>query len=215
MAYRVKVWDLPTRLFHWGLVSLFGLLWWSADSGELILHARFGEALLVLLVFRLLWGVAGSQTARFGSFVRGPAAIVAYLRGQSPTEPGHNPLGALMVLTLLAAVLVQLLLGLFAADVDGYTFDGPLAHLLDGNLAEQVSEWHGAWFNLLLLLASVHVLAIVGYRVLRKENLVKAMVTGHKESDDPIAAPSFVSPWRAALLLLAAGALVFGGLAVL
>ncbi|MFC3531315.1 cytochrome b/b6 domain-containing protein [Vogesella facilis] len=213
MNYRVKVWDLPTRLFHWLLVALFGLMWWSAESGLLLWHTRAGVALLVLVLFRLLWGVLGSQTARFSQFVRGPAAILRYLRGEHDGV-GHNPLGALMVLALLAALLVQLGLGLFAVDQDSYTFDGPLAKLLDSELAEQVSEWHAAWFNVLLGLVCVHLLAIIGYRVLRRENLVKPMLTGHKEVAQPVAQPAFASPWLALLLLAVVAAVVLGGLAL-
>lgn len=213
MSYRVKVWDLPTRLFHWSLVALFGLMWWSAENGQLLWHTRAGVALLVLVLFRLLWGVLGSQTARFGSFVRGPAAIRRYLRGEHDGI-GHNPLGALMVIALLAALLVQLGLGLFAVDVDSYTFDGPLAKLLDSELAEQISEWHEAWFDVLLVLVGVHLLAIIGYRVLRRENLVKPMLIGHKEVAKPMSQPVFASPWLAMLLLIAVAGAVLGGLAL-
>ncbi|WP_174874100.1 cytochrome b/b6 domain-containing protein [Vogesella oryzae] len=211
MNYRVKVWDLPTRLFHWSLVILFGVMWWSAESGQLQWHIRSGVTLLVLALFRLLWGVLGSQTSRFGSFVRGPAAIRAYLRGEHDGL-GHNPLGALMVLAMLAALLLQLGLGLFAADVDSYTFDGPLAKLLDGGLAEQVTEWHGLWFNVLLGLVGVHVTAIIVYRVLHRENLVKPMLVGHKKVATPVAEPRFASSWFAVLLLFAVAGLVLGGL---
>lgn len=214
MRDQVKVWDAPTRLFHWLLVALFGAMWWSGEQGQLMLHTRLGIGLLVLLLFRLLWGLWGSETSRFTSFVRGPAAIAAYLRGEQQTHAGHNPLGALMVLAMLAALLLQLCLGLFAVDTDSYLYDGPLARLLDGELAELISDWHGAWFNVLLLLVVVHVLAIVAYRFLRGENLVLPMLTGNKPRVTGMRVPVLRSPWLALLLLMLAGGLVLGGLSL-
>lgn len=214
MQDQVKVWDVPTRLFHWLLVVLFGAMWWSGEQGELMLHTRLGAGLLVLVVFRVLWGLWGSETARFGNFVRGPAVIAAYLRGEPQAYAGHNPLGALMVLAMLAALLLQLGLGLFALDTDSYLYDGPLAKLLDSELAEQISNWHGAWFNVLLLLVVVHVLAIAAYRFLRGENLVRAMLTGSKLRTTGIRVPVMRSAWLALLLLAVAAALVLGGLSL-
>lgn len=211
---QVKVWDVPTRLFHWLLVALFGAMWWSGEQGQLMLHTRLGIGLLVLVLFRVLWGLWGSETARFASFVRGPAAIAAYLRGEHHAHAGHNPLGALMVLALLAALLLQLCLGLFAVDTDSYLYDGPLARLLDGELAELISDWHGAWFNVLLLLVAVHVLAIVAYRFLRGENLVLPMLTGNKPRATGMQVPVLRSPWLALLLLVLAAVLVLGSLAL-
>ena len=104
MQYRIKLWDAPTRLFHWSLVLLFGVMWWSGETGgdALRLHLLAGYGIAGLLLFRLLWGVLGSDTARFARFVRGPGAMLAYLCGSLPEHriPGHNPLGALMVLAL-------------------------------------------------------------------------------------------------------------------
>jgi len=141
MSNKVKVWDVPTRLFHWTLLAMFAGMWASAENGQLQIHTKLGVAMLVLVVFRLLWGVVGSQTARFSDFFK-PCQVKAYLRGEvsENQQPGHNPLGGLMVVALLGALLVQLGLGLFAADVDSYTFDGPLAKLIDSGLAEQVTD---------------------------------------------------------------------------
>lgn len=182
MQYRIKLWDTPTRLFHWSLVLLFGVMWWSGETGgdALRLHLLAGYGIAGLLLFRLLWGVLGSDTARFARFVRGPGAMLAYLRGSLPEHriPGHNPLGALMVLALLGLLGFQVGSGLFATDVDSFLWDGPLARRIDSDLSEQITNWHKASFNLLLLAVGLHVLAIVFYRLVKRRNLVSAMLTG-------------------------------------
>ena len=135
MKMRVFVWDLPTRLFHWTLVLTFAGLWYSGTQGGEMLqyHIWLGYGMATLLLFRLIWGVLGSQTARFVQFVRGPASMLDYARGQLPEEkiPGHNPMGGMMVMLLLALLIAQVLTGLFAADIDSYAYDGPLVHLVD------------------------------------------------------------------------------------
>src|SRR5690349_24353754 len=108
MSERVRVWDLPTRLVHWLLVLLVPFSWWTAESGRLEWHRWSGYGLLGLVLFRVYWGFFGSSTARFSRFVRGPRAIVAYLRGRLPASVGHNPLGALSVLALLGLLIAQI-----------------------------------------------------------------------------------------------------------
>ena len=214
MANKVKVWDIPTRLFHWTLLAMFVGMWASAENGQLQIHTKLGVAMLVLVVFRVLWGLVGSQTARFADFIK-PGLIKPYLRGEvsENQQPGHNPLGGLMVVALIGALLVQLGLGLFSADVDSYTFDGPLAKLIGGK-AEQVTEWHEAWFNVLLLLAGVHVLAVVAYRKLKNINLLTPMFTGDKTLEGQVKPLRFAPGWLAVLVLVLAAALVVGGLAL-
>lgn len=214
MGNKVKVWDVPTRLFHWTLLAMFVGMWLSAENGQLLIHTRLGVAMLVLVVFRVLWGFVGSQSARFSDFFK-PCQVKAYLRGEvsENQQPGHNPLGGLMVVALLGALLVQLGLGLFAADVDSYTFDGPLAKLI-GSQAEQVTEWHEAWFNVLLLLAGVHVLAIAAYRKLKNVNLVPPMITGSKTLEGEVKPLRFAPGWLALVVLAVAAAVVVGGLSL-
>jgi cytochrome b len=226
----VTVWDLPTRLFHWTLVALVLALWYSGDEGGLSIagplpwggstylgnmdiHALLGEAVLTLVVFRLLWGLAGSSTARFSQFVRGPAAVGAYLkavaRGETPLFAGHNPAGALMILALLAVLATQAGLGLFAND-DSF-FDGPLSHLVGKETSDRLTGLHGAVFNLLLLLIALHVAAALYYLV-RGENLVRPLVTGRKPAADlPPGAPTprLASAWRALVLLVLSGTAVW------
>ena len=124
------IWDLPTRLFHWLLVALIAFSWWSAEYGETDLHIWSGTAVLSLLIFRVLWGLFGSSTARFSSFLRGPKAVIGYVKGAADwNRAGHSPLGGLSVLALLGLTGIQVVLGLFAADEDGF-YEGPLAHFV-------------------------------------------------------------------------------------
>jgi cytochrome b len=123
---RVPVWDVPTRLIHWLIVALVAASWWTGENGHMDWHRYSGYGLLGLVVFRVYWGIAGASTARFRQFVRGPRVIASYLRGRWETLPGHNPLGAISAVVLLALLLAQIVLGLFAVDVDGIE-SGPLS----------------------------------------------------------------------------------------
>ena len=128
---RVRIWDLPVRLTHWAIAALFAFQWWSGKTGRLDWHFLAGYTVIGLLVFRLLWGVMGSSTARFAGFVRGPVAVARYvrklfMRGDGRFHVGHNPLGGWSVVLMLALLLVQTGLGLFAIDVDGDE-GGPLS----------------------------------------------------------------------------------------
>jgi len=174
---RAYVWDLPTRLFHWLLVACVLAAFVTAKIGgaTMVWHGRLGLAILGLLVFRLVWGFAGSTYARFARFVRGPAAIRAYLKGEWHGQ-GHNPLGALSVLALLGAFLLQAATGLFAND--DIAFEGYLQPLVGSELSSRITGIHRLLEKALLLLVALHVGAIVFYARVRKHNLVKPMLTG-------------------------------------
>jgi cytochrome b len=189
----VRIWDRPTRLVHWLLVVLIAISWWSAENDALEWHFRSGYAVLGLLVFRLIWGVIGSSTARFSSFVRGPGAILDYLRGRSEYRLGHNPIGALSVMALLGLLALQVGLGLFAGDEDGL-HSGPFAHLIDLGLSEEITDLHELNFNILLVLVALHVGAILFYFFVKRDNLVKPMIVGTRE------APRGLEPMRPAAL---------------
>jgi cytochrome b len=146
-------------------------------------HYRSGLVVTGLLVFRILWGFVGSDTARFGQFLRGPVAIRAYLRGQLPQRPGHNPLGGWSVLALLLVLVTQVTTGLFSVDVDGME-SGPLSYLLDFDQGRIAAEIHEVSFNLLLALVALHLLAIAYHLVFKRHNLTRAMVTGYQAFDD-------------------------------
>lgn len=176
MSRMIKVWDVPTRLFHWTMVPVFAGLWFTAEQGGdwMEWHLRLGMLMLVLVLFRVLWGLCGSQTARFGNFLAGPARIRAYLAGQLPVtaQPGHNPLGGWMVLALLANLSLL-----------GFT----------GWLQTTDMFWGYAWLAYLhkylgwalLALVALHVGGMLWTSWAHRENLARAMVTGGKAPPGP------------------------------
>ena len=171
------VWDLPVRLFHWSIVAFLGLSWWSAENNFDRVHFWSGYALLFLLVFRILWGFAGSSTARFANFVRGPAAVSGYLRHGRQSQAGHSPIGALSVLAMLLALIVQIATGLIQLDDEDF-IEGPLAGLVGYGTAVLAHDVHEASFNILLGLVALHLLAIGYYYLVRGRSLIRPMVTG-------------------------------------
>ncbi len=203
---RVRVWDLPTRLAHWAIVTLFALCWWSAESGHMRWHLLSGYALLGVVWFRIAWGFCGSETSRFRNFVRGPRATAHYvrklLRGErdgAAAPLGHNPLGALSILAMLTLLVLQTSFGMFAVDIDGYA-SGPLSRWVSFHTGRVFAHLHAFNFNLLLVLVALHLSAITYYRVVRKERLVPAMIHGRKDSRSMLPAPYFAPWWQAALL---------------
>jgi cytochrome b len=189
----VRVWDLPTRTFHWTLatcvVASIGSAWVGGNA--MAWHFRLGYAVFTLLAFRILWGWVGGHWSRFANFVHGPATIARYLRGRSRVhehhEVGHNPLGALSVLALLAALAAQVGTGLFADDEIANT--GPLVRVVSGATSLALTKWHrnvGQW--LIIALVVLHVAAILYYLVVKKRNLVAPMLSGDKRLAAPVAA---------------------------
>ena len=201
---KVPVWDLATRLFHWLLVALIGFSWWSAENDEIDLHIWSGLAIMSLLIFRLLWGLFGSSTARFATFVHGPRAILAYARDMKGWRPiGHSPLGALSVLALLGILVVQVGLGLFAVDNDGLN-EGPLAYLIGTDAAEDVADLHEDLFELIKILVGLHIAAILFYRLALGKRLVGAMITGKGPAEAGVEPMRPGRWWVAFLCLIAA-----------
>jgi cytochrome b len=184
---RVRVWDLPTRLVHWLLVAGVALSWWTGETGRLEWHRWSGYGLLGLVAFRIYWGFFGSSTARFRQFLRGPRTVVGYLRGAWTPAPGHNPLGALSVLALLALLVAQIVLGLFAVDVDGIE-SGPLSLYVSFDAGRSAAKWHGAIFDALLWVIALHIAAIAYYVFVKKQNLGAAMLHGEREYPRPLPA---------------------------
>ena len=186
----VRVWDLPTRLFHWLLALLVAasLATGKFDSllgaGTLEWHRRFGLAILALLLFRLAWGFAGGTHARFASFLRGPRAVLAYAkslaRGGPATEPaGHNPLGGWSVAAMLAALATQAATGLFLVQED-YFFEGPLAKHVSRAVSDRLNAIHEANLWVIATLLLLHVAAIAFHAIVKRHGLVGAMLTGVK-----------------------------------
>ena len=196
------VWDLPVRLFHWSLAALIAFSWWSAEEEHLEWHIYSGLAILTLLVFRLLWGVCGSSTARFRNFVRHPREVIAFVRDSATWNAiGHTPLGALSVLAMLVVLKLQIVSGLLNADDDGLT-EGSLAHAVSIETSDFAHDVHETLFNVLLALIALHVAAILYYRW-RGKDLVRPMITGKGGVPDG-AEPMRPGKWWVALLCLMA-----------
>ncbi len=206
----VKVWDLPTRLFHWTLAGLMIAQWWTAEtSGTMDYHVWGGYTVLALVLFRLIWGFVGSETARFGDFVRGPGAALAYvralLRGETPLYLGHNPMGGWSIVLMLALLLVQAGTGLFAND--DILIEGPLYPWVSKGTSDWLSSVHRFNFNLLLAVIAIHVAAVLFYLLVKRENLIHPMLSGRKHVLPELAGstPRLVSPWRALAALVVVG----------
>lgn len=196
MASKQTVWDLPTRLFHWLLVLAIALLWYSGEFGGLDItleygdgwywsnmdvHAFLGQCVLVLLIFRLLWGLFGSTTSRFRHFVYGAGTVLRetgqLLRGRVPGATGHTPLGGWMIVALIALLLLQGVSGLFAHD--DLFFSGPLNQWVDDDTADFFTTIHHRVFAILQILILLHIAAVF-YYLIRGNNLIAAMITGKK-----------------------------------
>jgi cytochrome b len=181
---RIRVWDVPTRLTHWLLVVLVVFSWWTAETSRMEWHRWSGYTLLGLVIFRIYWGLAGSSTARFAEFVRGPRSIASYLKGSRAVTAGHNPLGALSVMMLLVLLATQAGLGLFAVDVDGIE-SGPLSTFVSFEAGRAAADWHETTFNVLSALIVLHIAAVIYYALVRKEALIAAMVHGKRAYPEP------------------------------
>jgi cytochrome b len=185
-------------------VVLVALSWWSAEYHKDDLHLYLGYGVLSLLIFRIGWGIFGSSTARFISFVRGPAAVFTYIRDRFHWPvAGHAPLGALSVVALLVMLFVQVGTGLFALDEDGFS-GGPLAPLVSIATSDAATGLHEDLWNLLLALIVLHLAAILLYRLALGRNLLGPMITGKAELA-PGVRPMRRGRWWVALLCLAAG----------
>ena len=204
----IKVWDLPIRLFHWLLVMLFALSAYSAFQDKFGLYATMhlyaGAGVLTLVLWRILWGIWGSDTARFSHFIKGPAAIRAYLRKVSAPGAydtiGHNPLGAVSVLLMVLLLLVQAGLGLFATDA--MMFAGPLARTITQDFAEDLTDLHEGTGYALMALIALHILVIIVYRFVRRTDLVTPMITGRRMLPKAVTRPKMRSSLMALFLLL-------------
>ena len=184
------VWDLPVRLFHWSFVVCFAVSWISGQIEKRDIHYASGMVLFGLVIFRLLWGLAGSPTARFAHFLRWPNAAVAYLRRsfghRAPSYTfGHNAAGGLMVTGLVGLIGLQTVSGM--ASTDDVIFEGPLYGRLPEWLARPLEIMHEPLAILLLVLALLHILIIVVYLVVKRENLVRAMIVGRAKLPESVA----------------------------
>ena len=175
------VWDLPLRAVHWLIALAVAGCWATHYAGVewFAWHRRLGSAVLVLVAFRIAWGFLGTRHARFASFLRGPRAILDYLRGRAPSPPvGHNPLGALAVVAMLAVLLVQAVTGLYANDE--IMNAGPFYGWVDPGLSNRITGLHRLNSDLMLVLIGLHVAAVTWYVAVRRQPLLRAMITGTK-----------------------------------
>jgi cytochrome b len=196
---KIKVWDFPTRFFHWAMVLLLGGLWWTADVGEMQWHQVLAYVLMGLIGFRLIWGLVGSETSQFRYFVVLPQQVISYVKAQpKPSTLGHNPLGGYMVVVLLSILVLQLTTGLFATD-EIFT-EGPLMYLVSSDIAGWLTWLHKTNFNLILALAALHIIAVIVH-VFKGDNILKAMFSGYKQINKQVTSPTLRSPWMALVIV--------------
>jgi cytochrome b len=209
----ILVWDVPTRLFHWLAVLLIVAAYATARVGWMDWHARAGDGLLVALLFRLLWGVFGSQTARFAGFLASPSAALRHiahaLRPEPDLQVGHNPAGGWMALLLIALMLGQTLTGLYVGN--DIAEEGPLTERVPAVVANLIQALHDRiLWDALILAVALHLTAILAYATVKRQNLILPMIAGRKALP-PAAQPRLASRARAALAL-GGGALVAAAL---
>ena len=206
---QVRVWDLPTRIFHWVLAFcvISSIISGLRGGNALVWHFRLGYVVFALLAFRIVWGLVGGHWSRFANFIYAPATVLRYLRGErrdgEHLEVGHNPLGAFSVFGLLALLAAQVATGLFADDEIANT--GPLIKFVSGATSLALTRWHrlsGQW--LIVALIVLHVAAIVFYLVKKKHNLVRPMIHGDKALAADVPASVDNGRTRALALVLAA-----------
>lgn len=208
----MRIWDLPTRLFHWSLLLAVVVCYVSVKFDNMTVHMLSGEFILALLIFRIVWGFIGSDTARFTQFLRSPIAAIRHLlhfpRREPDTVIGHNEAGGWMVIVMLAILAVQVGSGLFANDTDSF-IAGPLAGRISEEAGGQALMLHGFNFDLLKFVVLMHVLAIIGYALVKRHDLVRPMLTGKKRLPAATRAPRMASPGLAAAVLVISAMLVW------
>ena len=212
MARRVKVWDLPVRLFHWSLVVLVVFSFTTGNLGGdwMEWHLRSGYSILALVLFRIVWGLTGSQTARFSEFVHGPKRVLGYarslLRGSAPFHAGHNPMGGLMIVLLLSLLAVQTTTGLFADDE--VATRGPLTDKVSDAMVRLFTRVHRINVKVLVACVALHICAALYYLMAKKDNLIKPLITGTKAIPDDHPAPALSGHAPAVIILVVAAAFV-------
>jgi cytochrome b len=209
----VLVWDLPTRLFHWLLVIFVIISFITAKIGgnAMQYHEWSGFAVLTLLLFRIVWGFAGSRESRFLTFMRGPSAVIRYatslMRKDSKHYLGHNPLGGWSIIAMLLALLVQVGTGLFAND--DIVTEGPLFDWVSKATSDWLTRIHRLNQDVIIALVSIHILAVLFYLFYKRENLLKPMFTGVKQWNEAEPEPATGRTWIAAMIAVLAAFTVY------
>ncbi len=207
----MRVWDAPTRLFHWAIVILIATSYVSVKNEWVQIHYFAGYTMLTLLLFRLVWGFVGSETSRFRKFLRSPVEAARHLaefpKRAPDREIGHNAAGGWMVIVILLALALQVGTGLFAGDpIEG---GGPFVDRISGPLQKQLTRIHVFNFNVILGLIILHVLAVLAYAAVKRHDLVRPMVTGKKRLPANSRQPRFASPLLAILIVVIAAGCVW------
>jgi cytochrome b len=201
--HRIIVWDPPTRLFHWVLVMLVVAAYITWRLNWMDWHAKFGYALLTLVLFRILWGFFGSESARFSRFLASPRAAARHLAHAFRREPdrqaGHNPAGGWMVVLLLVLLLGEPLTGAYVAS--DIADEGPWTEVMPVSVANAITALHGIFWDAILAAVALHLLAILIYTAVKRHNLVRPMLTGWKRLPSEVAQPRLAGSIRAAALL--------------
>lgn len=212
MRLSMRVWDTPVRLFHWLLTVLVLLSFITAQFGWMGVHFLSGYTILSLLLFRVIWGVVGSDTARFSRFLVNPVTGLQHLREFARREPdnqiGHNAAGGWMVVVMLALLLLQTCTGLFSSGEDDPSVAGPLARWISSKTSDAVSAVHSINSNLILAAIGLHVAAILAYAAVKRQDLVRPMITGKKRLPAATRPPRMASPMLALLVYVCAAGLV-------
>lgn len=204
----VRVWDAPTRIFHWLVAVLVAAAYTTWRLNWMVWHSWVGDMLLTLLLFRLLWGFFGSETARFSRFLVSPRRAVRYLvhalRHESNRQAGHNPAGGWAVLLLLFLLLGETLTGLYVAN--DIADVGPFTEITPAPVANAIAALHAIFWDALLAAIALHLVAILAYAVAMGQNLLLPMITGTKVLPESVPPPSIASPARAAFLIAGSAA---------
>lgn len=212
MMLPMRVWDVPTRLFHWLIALLVVVSFVSVKAGWMPLHLLSGYTVFALLLFRVTWGFVGSETARFRNFLTAPAQGLSHLRRFAERTPdtqiGHNPAGGWMVLVMLVLLGMQVLSGLFNAEPHG-TAAGAFAKFVGKDGSAVAAVVHAVNFSLLLLVIVLHIVAIAAYRLVKQHDLVRPMITGIKRLPAATRQPRMANPLLAAVILGAALGIVW------
>jgi len=185
---KIKVWDSPTRIFHWLLACSITGLWYTGSESMMDIHFPLAYVTLILIVFRIIWGFVGSHYSRFSSFPLSPKTAFKYLTNKGYTwQPGHNPLGSWGVIFMLISISLQLITGLFSND--SILKEGPLAHYISNDLSDSMTSLHSLNINYLLVLIGFHITAVLFHNFIKKEDIIVGMLTGKRTVMEPSTKP--------------------------
>ena len=181
---KAELWDAPVRIFHWMLALCILFSWITADAGWMTVHLVLGVTALILISFRIVWGIIGSSTARFRSFLTRPGRAVRYLSKSLGDDHqyhgGHNPAGGYMVIAMLAVLFLQAASGLISNNDLG--FAGPLADVISKNASDEATILHAAIFNVLVMFVWLHMVAVFYYVLVKQDDLLSPMIKGAKST---------------------------------